>query len=180
MNRRNPYYEYVNYITPLDIKGAYSKKVNFNILPSGYAIFKFNATNTPTGVGFAYSNPQSSTLWEDENTEMKICVVDYAQGKSNHQEDSTAPEGSVNEKYFKLYPNPNDGNALWIETNLERIDEVQLFDARGKLMKVDYSELKSNEKIKTFLINLENFQRGMYLVRLLNGENAVTARVIIK
>ena len=179
VNRRNPYYEYVSIPTNM-MEGAYSKKMNFTILPTGYALFKYNATNTPTGVGFAYQNPQNSTLWEDENTEMTICVIDYAQGKSNLQENTATSEKSINENYVKLYPNPNDGNALWIETNLERIDEVQLFDVTGKRMKVDDPALESNEKIKTFQINLQNYQRGMYLVRLLSGGNAATARVIIK
>ncbi|MEX2484027.1 MAG: hypothetical protein WED10_05700, partial [Brumimicrobium sp.] len=126
VNVRNPYYKYPTYSDSLEILGAYSKDNNFNILPSGYAIFKYDEANSPTGVGFAYNNFQSPSLWEDENTEMTICVVDYAQGKSYHQEDTTPSKEPKSEKYFKLYPNPNVGNILWVETHLEEIDEIQL------------------------------------------------------
>jgi hypothetical protein len=67
-----------------------------------------------------------------------------------------------------LYPNPTNGILNIGNKNLTKI---QLFDLTGKILK----EFNPNP-----LVDLSNFSKGIYLIKLISDEGIMTDKIIIK
>lgn len=183
VNKRNPYYQYPSTMgTPLLNLGAiYSKEAPFLITPDGFASFISYQTGSPTGVGFDYSNPQNPSLWEENEIEMKVCMEDYASGKSiSIDETETGSESLLNQgESLKLYPNPNDGNLLMVEYEFLSTESVnlQIVDVAGKTI-FESGSLDGGKNKAT--LNLEGLNSGVYLVNILGNNRKMVSRLIIR
>ena len=80
---------------------------------------------------------------------------------------------------FNLYPNPSTGEfTLNLELiNTEKVS-VQLFDIRGRLInEKNYFNTNANFSEK---INFNNTAKGLYLVKITNGNKQTTRKLVIK
>jgi hypothetical protein len=77
---------------------------------------------------------------------------------------------------IKIYPNPSDGQRVFIETkDLGKIDDVRVLDATGRLV-AKISGFSSEEGRYEF--DLESWSRGLYTIRV-QGERGVAAARLI-
>jgi len=81
----------------------------------------------------------------------------------------------ANNSDFSIYPNPNNGNFTLSLNNTSEIKEIAIYDALGKLVK-NINNIGLNQTIS---INTE-LETGIYLIRVNNGKNVSTKKIIIK
>lgn len=77
---------------------------------------------------------------------------------------------------FTLYPNPNNGdfNVQFNSTSLENI-ELSVYDVRGRQI---YLNSYANNGFFNENIQLNNLQSGVYLVKVKDGKNEITKKII--
>jgi hypothetical protein len=77
---------------------------------------------------------------------------------------------------FTLYPNPNNGdfNVQFNSTSLENI-ELSVYDVRGRQI---YWNSYANNGFFNENIQLNNLQSGVYLVKVKDGKNEITKKII--
>lgn len=76
-----------------------------------------------------------------------------------------------------IYPNPNDGIFNIRTENLSNETSYQILNAAGKLIKDGYIQ---NNGINETQINLENLERGMYLLRLVEKNQSIEYKFIVQ
>lgn len=177
VNERNPYYNYPSQLSNnlIGVDGAYSKEAPFIIASNGSALFKTDPINSPSGIGFEYSNNFSGP-WDFSDEEMPICVNDFAQGKSyTFEEEKVVEEDEV---YAKLYPNPNNGQSVMLEYDFlsDESVNVQLFEVSGK-KSFELNNLKGGANITSLKLN--SLDSGMYLVNVFTTSERKVIRLII-
>ncbi|HET6991865.1 MAG TPA: T9SS type A sorting domain-containing protein, partial [Bacteroidia bacterium] len=86
---------------------------------------------------------------------------------------AASAENSVN-----VYPNPNDGVfGLNIQMNTGEKVIVEIYNETGQIVKgMEVTDNTSNYKTT---INLSEFGRGIYLVRVTSGKEQLVKRVIV-
>ncbi|MEM7571311.1 MAG: SdrD B-like domain-containing protein [Bacteroidota bacterium] len=81
----------------------------------------------------------------------------------------------------EVYPNPNDGQSVWLElrgaTELAEDLQLQFFDARGRLV-AQRRILATNGQLQ--LDDLTNEPNGVYLLRVAAGDEVQTHRLIVR
>jgi len=84
---------------------------------------------------------------------------------------------TVNDNTFSIYPNPNKGEFT-VSLNNPSSDkiEVALYDIRGRSV---YAKTYSATTSFNAPIRLDNVQSGVYLVRVKDGANSMTKKLVI-
>jgi hypothetical protein len=82
----------------------------------------------------------------------------------------TGIESNVNQNAVSIYPNPNNGNFIIENTN--NIKFIRIFNAIGKL--VFETETTYDNRI-----NLSGFEKGLYLIQLINMDNDLQISKVI-
>jgi subtilisin-like proprotein convertase family protein len=94
---------------------------------------------------------------------------------------NTAVPLAVNEsalQNFSLYPNPNKGNfTISFNSNSSNKINVSVFDIRGRNI---YSNDYQNNGFFNENIQLNAFQSGIYLVKVQDGDQQITRKIIIE
>jgi hypothetical protein len=93
--------------------------------------------------------------------------------------DDTASLDNDTFEGFNLYPNPSDGNFnLQFDTRSSDRIELQLFDITGRLVR----ELLFTNVASRFSesISFENIVKGVYLLKIKNGTNQTTRKLVIE
>lgn len=80
--------------------------------------------------------------------------------------------------YFSIYPNPNKGQftVSLISSSTENVN-ITVYDIRGRKI---YNNMFENSSNFNQSINLNNVQSGMYLVKVSDGLNQTTKRIIVQ
>ena len=98
----------------------------------------------------------------------------YNSGQNESTSESIEIDGplliinDVKKQKALLYPNPTNGILNIGNKNLTKI---QIFDLTGKIIK----EFNPNP-----LVDLSNFSKGIYLIKLISDEGIMTDKIIIK
>jgi hypothetical protein len=79
----------------------------------------------------------------------------------------------ANEKSILIYPNPNNGRFYTLFSNLEGNSEICVYNITGELIHRQLTNLTNTE------INLPFLKRGIYFVRVINGKDHFTNKIII-
>ncbi len=74
-----------------------------------------------------------------------------------------------------IYPNPNAGNKLFIDSKEHAMNQVQIFDMQGKLI----TSINANGS-KNLSIDIANFDKGIYIVRTSSGDLTNLSKVVIQ
>jgi hypothetical protein len=181
VNERNPYYYYPSQpITDPEYFGIYSKEAPFLINSQGYALFKTDPANSPSGAGFVYNN-NFSGAWDFDPQFMAICVEDYAAGKSYSIPDTDSPTDTLSgqkEIYARLYPNPTYGEGLMLEYDFLSEEEVsiQIFEVSGKKT---YELRKLKSGANSIPLKVGDLESGLYLVKIYTASQSQTIRLVI-
>jgi hypothetical protein len=83
-------------------------------------------------------------------------------------------QGVSNEKSIKVYPNPNNGKFTIALTNIELGSGIAIYNALGVLV---YQTLVLDATIPD--IELAGIRRGLYFVKVTDGKEQITRKMII-
>mgnify|MGYP000442135969 CR=1 FL=1 len=119
-----------------------------------------------------HNSPNSATYhYFFYNLKMKEnCISNFAEATAVFMLPSTLDD--VVENNFSIYPNPA-ANSINISNN-ETIDRVHIFDIKGSLI---FSQ--SDQKKSTF-IDVSNFAKGVYYVKVVSMNNSRVQQLIIE
>lgn len=106
-----------------------------------------------------------------------ISISVYSQNYSSNPSvwNSHTLENKLDIKELKVYPNPCKNNKVTIDFNGLLISEIQLTSITGKQVlskKLQFSETK-------IVLQLNNIQNGMYLLKVKSTDNKVAVKKFI-
>jgi len=100
----------------------------------------------------------------------------------NCNKNVTGVENLINNNGFEitLSPNPNDGKFYLLVSAPQRINKAKIciLDIKGKIVFDEYIYSNSNKYVKYF--NIENLNKGIYVIFLQNTSYSITKKLIIK
>lgn len=127
-------------------------------------------------------NPPSAInlfiLRQDSNRETPFIEVDELRISDNWSD--VTPNGSTASTInngiegFALYPNPITNQRFTLTTNSFEQKEIAIFNVLGK--KVFTTSISGTKKV----INLPNISRGLYLLKVTEGNKTATSKLVIK
>lgn len=143
----------------------------FNLLVNGNIV-----GSIPYGVGGSNGGPKTTTTVSNINIsgDVEISLVNTVKDTRVMIDDMTwtcyAPALATNDlssakSSFKISPNPVKNGEIYISgiDDLSKVDNVQIFDFSGKIVKSISNPFKGTNKI-----NLNNLSKGMYILRINN------------
>ena len=120
-----------------------------------------------TADGFGQGACDSSHLTEWGETEDYTLII------------NTSSSNDSNFSNFNLFPNPSSGkfNLSFEVLNTDNVD-LKLFDLSGRL--IENLKFKNTSSIFSKELDFENYNSGMYLLRISNGGKEIIKKIIIK
>ena len=91
------------------------------------------------------------------------------------QDNKTAPVNKTQENTIEglsIYPNPTNGDKIFIVSKLSLDKEIEIFDVLGK--RVLQTTISSRE------LNIGNLNAGVYIIKIREGEASATRKLIVK
>lgn len=73
---------------------------------------------------------------------------------------------------LSIYPNPTNGDKIYIVSRLSLEKEIEIFDVLGK--KILQTTLSTKE------LNIGNLNAGVYIIKIREGEFSATRKLIVK
>ncbi|HUC79528.1 MAG TPA: T9SS type A sorting domain-containing protein [Flavisolibacter sp.] len=188
VNARNPYYEYSSqpFIGDPMLEGVYSKQEDYIIDPtSGEATFIYDkeVPPSPTGIGLNYQPPFSGTFLEI-NQPLFVCCQNFI-GARTRPVPLKHKVSPMKDSYLKVFPNPNNGRQAVLKYKFKNSKQtsirVEVINLAGvnvlqKLFRVSKPELETTTSLDLQSANLSS---GMYILRITNGSEIQTAKIII-
>jgi hypothetical protein len=83
---------------------------------------------------------------------------------------NTASVSSLNFETIKIYPNPANGNKIYF--NLTNDVSVNIYNVLGKLITTEKINKKNNS------IDISNFSKGVYLIKIASPNQIITKKMI--
>ncbi len=85
----------------------------------------------------------------------------------------------LNENEVTLYPNPTSTHStISFHTTIQTGYTIQIMDIGGKILKTEVVD--AVEGFNLYTVDVSNFQRGLYLVKLTGGNTTVTKRLAVQ
>ncbi|HMJ47663.1 MAG TPA: T9SS type A sorting domain-containing protein [Ferruginibacter sp.] len=126
------------------------------------------SANRENGNSYFYSDNNSSK----GTSQYRLKMVDFDAVYSNSEIRTVKGNGSVSD--FTVFPNPSAGNAKVTVSDISEPTDVQLIDNSGRVLKT--VSMNNNSSVE-----LNNLQKGMYMIRLVNkaSGDAVTKKLTV-
>ncbi|MEL7118775.1 MAG: T9SS type A sorting domain-containing protein, partial [Bacteroidota bacterium] len=88
---------------------------------------------------------------------------------------TTSTESEDFNKYFKLFPNPTNGDQIWIEIIGDvEVEVFELLNLQGQLLHQAQLTDQKNE------ISIRQLPQGTYLARLKNKDGGIFQRLFVR
>ena len=136
----------------ITLPAAADNKANFKFR----IVSIFAPTTTSYAAVGATSTYGASGAWRIDNFTVKGSTLGVAQNQI---------EG------LKIYPNPVTNGTFYINTNADSTKEVVVYDVLGKQV------IKTST---TNAVNVSNLKGGVYIVKITEGGNTATRKLVIK
>lgn len=85
-------------------------------------------------------------------------------------QDAKQPGPAAQELSF--YPNPVSNGKIYITSKTSLDKEISIYDVLGKMV--------FTKKISTRELNIDNLSPGVYIIKIKEGEDTVTKKLIVK
>ncbi len=79
---------------------------------------------------------------------------------------------TIENKGFKLYPNPSYGDEIYITTNSNGEKYIKIFDVFG--------EIVLKERIMNNTLNISRLVPGIYVLQLTQNNKTMTRKLVVK
>ena len=201
VNVRNPYYWYPNTtISPLKLKGIFSKKNDFNIVSNSYtypahATFLYDVSSflpSPSpaparaGLDIAHLNAYS-TAYSSGDVPYQICCDPSPRPQPESENSILVKKQQIKDSAtLSIYPNPSlENGILWIKSLLpkgETSARVSIYNSIGKqIYTISIEKTKGSIKLeKPLNLRKINLAKGIYVLKLNTKSNTVSKRLIIQ
>ena len=181
VNFPNPYYEYPG--TSGLLGGIYSKDADFTFEDNGFAAFLYDRAGSPTGVGFISQRLDPSRFMENNQILENCCVNFIGLRRAVAPVAVAAPVKKTPESFIKLSPNPNTGHQALLNYKFKkagrvRIDIMNMHGQRVLSRQLAITDATQETSTSIDLSRL-HLSPGLYLVRLNNGSQVLTSRLLI-
>ena len=108
-----------------------------------------------------FVNEELCEFKSQSGTEKSISTLEIEKDTSNLTQDIGLIE---------VFPNPCSGNfTVRLKGNSDDIQEVQIIDVRGKLVRSDYYPINDRENANQINCEIGDLKRGMYMIKLVNS-----------
>ena len=88
-------------------------------------------------------------------------------------------ESSIENVFFKLYPNPASKYLTISSDKMENTDvQVSIFNANGQY--VNAMKIPNKQSVFKYELNVQDLQKGLYLIKITNGAKQYTNRLIVE
>ena len=154
-------------------------------------------TASATGIGPTSGSPYNLTIPNDAkpgSTTFRVTTKISSEGNPNSCETDfngevedysifvDAPTATISDfsfDKFNLFPNPSSGkfNLSFEVLNTEKVD-IKLFDLGGRL--IENLKFKNTSSIFSKELDFENYNSGIYLLRIKNGGKQTVKKLVIK
>jgi hypothetical protein len=180
VNDRNPHYEYPSQGGLLE--GIYSRQDDFIIDPgTGFATFIYDQANSPTGIGFNFTNPNGNFNQVDQPFE--VCCLDFTQARSRRPPGKISKSKLLPESFLTVYPNPNNGNQAIIKYKFNSPGKVyvDVYNLGGqRLFTRSLPVVDARKETTTVLqFNRNTLGTGLHFIRLHNGKEVLSTKLLI-
>lgn len=145
----------------------------------------------PLNVNACFFNPKDSSEWRRERVDMTafanaseaVVRFDYISslGGSINLDNITIDDASVisnkkeiKEALFEMYPNPAS-SWVQLEFDYKQLNMLEIYDLKGSL--VFSQELDRENK---FRVNLEAFEKGLYILKLKGEKHSIVEKLIVE
>ncbi|MGO3689668.1 MAG: endonuclease [Psychroflexus halocasei] len=118
-----------------------------NIAENAYVAFKYDTTNG-----------EEATRWTVDNFKIESSFLSI---------------DSANAQLFKIYPNPNKGQVLFIQSEFNASKTISIYQMNGQM--VEELKLEANQDKVEF-----NLQEGFYIIRIKSGNTTTTKKLIVR
>jgi len=183
VNERNPYYEYATGGPAFNLEGIYSKQDDYIVDPNtGEATFIYDRAGSPTGIGLNYQPPNSGTFLEIDQP-LFVCCTNFIGARARPV--SKDKVSSLKESYLKVFPNPNNGRQVVLKYKFKNSKksqiQVEVINMAGvrilqRSFNVSHPGLETTSALD---IQSAKLPSGMYFLRITNGSEVQTAKIII-
>jgi hypothetical protein len=188
VNDRNPYYEYPSqpYTGFPMMEGIYSKENPYLITATGQATFIYDQPGSPTGIGFNYSPPFSGTFQQIDQPLFVCCLNFLELPRGAYSTPPAMPmvrKKVAMESYLQIFPNPNNGKQLVLKYRFKQPGNIKIEVINMSAVTVFNRQIQlKNATLHTSTgldLSALTLPSGMYLIRLTNGIEIQTAKLII-
>lgn len=118
-----------------------------SINESAYIAFKYDTTNG-----------EQATRWTIDNFRIESSFLNLNQSEK---------------ELFKIYPNPNDGRSVKIESNINASKLISIYKMNGQMVE----EIKLNADQNQVNFNLNN---GFYILKIKSGKTTTVKKLVVK
>jgi hypothetical protein len=99
---------------------------------------------------------------------------DIIQKSRNLEPSVIMKENQLNDKTVKIFPNPNNGQFTLELTNFENCTNVSIYNILGEKV---YQVIETNQK--SHKIDLPGIQKGIYFVKVMDGKEQLTKKMVV-
>ncbi|MDL2262609.1 PKD domain-containing protein, partial [Bacteroidales bacterium OttesenSCG-928-I21] len=86
------------------------------------------------------------------------------------------PNFDINNNSIEIFPNPTTGQfSIVIGEDNTKVTSIEVYDALGRKHDIKYANTETNE----YLLNMNNYPKGMYLIKIISGDSVVTKKVLL-
>jgi len=111
--------------------------------------------NAINGASYSFTDQNSAR----GTSQYRLKMVDLDDKAVNSETRTVKGLGSNAD--FSIYPNPSVGNAKITVTDISEASDVQVIDNAGRI-------IKTVSLVNSSTVNVDNLQKGMYMIRLVN------------
>ncbi len=163
----------------------YSKKEPFDIsAPNGLAEFHYDAANTPTGIGFHFTNPNGNYVLHD--SPLDHCCVNLQAGRSAKTFVKNTVTKELTPTSLQVYPNPAVASSVSVVLKYRFRQsgpvKVQIVGADGVVRYAEELQADGTTQEVNSILNLRQARLapGLYIIKLSTPAETLTGKLMIE
>ncbi len=117
------------------------------------------------------SETESAETFELNLSNVQTATLGTSQAIITINDNDVANVSNMESNEIIIYPNPNNG-IIYIKNNNSQLMDIKIYDIKGKIIFTD--KIQESDKI-----DITNFEKGTYLIKIFDGLNEKTSKKII-